>query len=853
MKVTSVAQPCILRPSYGVQTRYIDDLAYYVAEHSDPQFELELAADVPMELRAGHYEFTFSGTVASGSLTAPCLYIDYGSGYSEGEGNQLYLTWKGGSFWTGTILLTGKSRHIRFDPSIDVFESASLGVTVRKVGGARPFLYSLARSSYRAVLPKAMRQRMAQAGVTQSIAAQLMRPAKGAQIEGQPTAAASTMQLPMGLSEDYWARISSAKGGRHPQFGAISARKATDNTPAFKPIAYYLPQMHPFPENDAWWGRGFTEWTNVSKAVAQFRGHYQPKLPGELGFYDLRVPETMARQIELAKLYGLHGFCFYYYWFGGKRLLEKPVEMFLDHQGDDAFDMPFCLCWANENWTRRWDGAEHEVLMAQTHTPDDHLGVIDDLIRHFRDKRYITVEGRPVILLYRPMIIPDLDEMLTIWRKRAVEMGFPGLFIVATNSFGFDAPEDHGFDALCGFPPHGLNASLANYKMEMINSNYSGWIFEYAEVVDVESQRLSAKQKEPARDAAYFPGLMVAWDNEARKPEKGNVFHDSTPALYRQWLARAAETTAQMNPPDRRFLFINAWNEWAEGAYLEPDRRFGYGYLAATADVVREMAADKPALQALAQKTNKAVRKSDTAVCLHLFYPEMIEEFAALLKAAKKQLPFDLLLTVPDTWTVADTRTAITKLKPTRLIPCPNRGRDVLPFLTTLREGLAMGYTTGCKLHSKKSPQHNDGDAWRHRLVDGLLGPAALKTVAAEFQPRTEIAIAAPEGEFAAMSVEFVMQDNLQHSREVLSALGHPEAPMDEFVAGTMFWFRFAALEPMAALGYTESRFGPEIGQLDGTLAHAFERIFVPYVKAAGHSVLRYPLAEQNRKEETSI
>lgn len=849
--------PCQLFPSHGIRKENVGGRQLYIAEHSDPQLELHSRPGVVLRLGAGEYEFSFSGSPQSGNIVAPCIYVDYGQGYEEGDGNHLYLTWLGDQRWSGRMIILGKTRCVRLDPSVDVFESYDLTLTVRKVSSLGPMVYSAARRGFRTFVPGSIRRAMTRAGVTQRIAANIVsvstRDAEGRRfLQGS---AETSGNLPVGLSDDYWARISSAKGGRHAQYGAIAAQPATANPPAFLPIAYYLPQMHPFPENDAWWGRGFTEWTNVSKAVAQFRGHYQPKLPGELGFYDLRVPETMARQIELARLYGLHGFCFYYYWFGGKRLLEKPLDMFLSRK-DAAFDFPFCLCWANENWTRRWDGAEHEVLMAQTHTREDHLGVIDDLITYFRDDRYIKVDGKPVVLIYRPLIIPDLDDMLAQWRERARECGFPDIYVVATNSFGFDAPEQHGFDALCGFPPHGLTANPINYKIEKINSNYDGWVFDYAEVVDTEGQRLAdLKPASPRRKkapAAYFPGLMVAWDNEARKPERGNVFHASTPALYRTWLDHAAQATMRINPPDRRFVFINAWNEWAEGAYLEPDRLFGYGYLAATADVVRDLSADKAAIQAIARRMNRAERKADAVICLHLFYPEMIEEFAARIKAARRQMPVDVILTVPDTWTPEDARRAVAKLKPIRFLPGPNRGRDVLPFLSALQAGLDMGYTIGCKLHSKKSPQRLDGDGWRHRLVDGLLGAEALGRIRSGFLADDSRAIAAPAGEFVPMTDEYLMQDNMRQSRDLLSALGHPAAPLDEFVAGTMFWFRFAALAPMAALGYTDARFGPELGQLDGTLAHAFERVFVAFVKADGKTVLRYKLSTDLPEEEPS-
>jgi lipopolysaccharide biosynthesis protein len=395
-----------------------------------------------------------------------------------------------------------------------------------------------------------------------------------------------------------------------------------------------------------------------------------------------------------------------------------------------------------------------------------------------------------------------------------------------------------------------------NFQLEKINSRYEGWVFDYAEVVDVEHDKLEAAQDRHAggkgRSASHYPGVMVAWDNEARKPEKGNVFHDSRPSLYRKWLASAADATIRMNPAEERFVFINAWNEWAEGAYLEPDRRFGYGCLAATADVLREASADKDAIRALAARSNHGTRRADTAICLHIYYPEMIGEFVEAIAAARRQLPIDVILTIPDTWTLADAQDAVARLEPVRVIPSPNRGRDVLPFLLAMREGLRLGYKFGCKVHSKKSPQLSDGDAWRRRLIDGLLCPDALTAVKAGLQKNKRIVLAAPAEEFAGMADDYVMQDNMRRSRELMSSLGFADAPMDEFVAGTMFWFRFSALEPMARLACNESHFGPELGQLDGTLAHAFERVFVPFAKASGGEIDRYDISRQSRKQEST-
>jgi glycosyltransferase involved in cell wall biosynthesis/2-polyprenyl-3-methyl-5-hydroxy-6-metoxy-1,4-benzoquinol methylase len=344
-------------------------------------------------------------------------------------------------------------------------------------------------------------------------------------------------------------------------------------------IAFYLPQFHPIPENDAWWGKGFTEWTNVTKAVPQFQGHYQPRLPDALGYYDLRLKEVQREQIRLAKKYGFYGFCYHHYWFGGKRLLERPFQQVLD---DPSLDFPFCICWANENWTRRWDGHDDEVLIGQNHSPEDDIAFIADLEPALRDPRYIRVEGRPLLIVYRAHLLPDPHATADRWRQFCRDRGLPEVYLVAAQTFGHKDPAEVGFDAAVAFPPHHNPGVIA--PVEFYNPEFQGKAFDLPALV---SKAESGYEDGSSFD--FFPTVMPSWDNEARRPGQGRVFVGASPALYGRWLSSACSAAMGAQAPDKRIVFVNAWNEWAEGAYLEPDRRYGFAYLQATAKVLSSL------------------------------------------------------------------------------------------------------------------------------------------------------------------------------------------------------------------------------------------------------------------------
>jgi hypothetical protein len=341
-----------------------------------------------------------------------------------------------------------------------------------------------------------------------------------------------------------------------------------------KALAFYLPQYHPIPENDEWWGTGFTEWHNVTRARPLFDGHYQPHLPGELGFYDLRVPEVREAQAELARTHGVHGFVYYHYWFKGRRLLERPFAEVLK-SGQPNF--PFALCWANEEWTRGWDSQTGHVLMRQEFSERDDRTHIRYLIEAFKDPRYITIDGRPLMLIYRPTLLPDLKRTSEIWRTEVQKAGFPDLYLCWVESWGAppggQGPEPFGLDASVGFMP--VQGDRLHPPLETLRGHR---ILDYESAAEWAMGLLESPWKR-------FPSVMVGWDNTARRARGATIYHGATPERYEHWLKVTADALTDVRA-EENYLFILAWNEWAEGNHLEPDQRYGRAFLEATRSVL---------------------------------------------------------------------------------------------------------------------------------------------------------------------------------------------------------------------------------------------------------------------------
>ena len=363
-----------------------------------------------------------------------------------------------------------------------------------------------------------------------------------------------------------------------PDYEEFDPAVRAGRNPRAKVIAYYLPQFHATPENDAFWGTGFSEWRNVARGLPRFKGHLQPRLPRDLGYYDLSAGDTYRRQIEMAAAAGIHAFCFYYYWFNGQRVLDRPVEAML---ADPTLDFPFTLMWANENWTRTWDGAESEVLLAQDYRPEDDVALIDDWARHFADPRYMRVDGRPLFFLYRPGAIPDAAARIATWRKLLARRHGLEPVMVMVQGFGDTDPRLYGLDGAIEFPPHKLAADIKpiNQKLDFYDPGFAGHVIDYDAVVE-------AAAAEPVPDYPLIRCSVPSWDNEARRPGRGYCLHGATPAKFTGWMRQSIDFATENPFFGETIVAVNAWNEWAEGAYLEPDVHHGGAYLNALSRAV---------------------------------------------------------------------------------------------------------------------------------------------------------------------------------------------------------------------------------------------------------------------------
>lgn len=361
-----------------------------------------------------------------------------------------------------------------------------------------------------------------------------------------------------------------------------------------KVIAFHLPQFHAIPENDQWWGEGFTEWTNVRKARPIYPGHYQPRIPAEGRYYNLLDPDVLEWQANLAKTYGLHGFCYYHYWFNGKQLLQRPVEQLLERGRPD---FPFCLAWANEPWTRVWDGGEKHVLMPQAYGSDDEWREhVRYLIKAFSDPRYIRVRDKPMLLIYRTTAIRDMQPMLDVWNEEVLGAGLPGIHLVSMATGHVPDPRLHLFDAFADFEP----LLTTSYKLSKGARRREKWLKRFTELrwaIFRHANRTSLSYdyatvwrtiERRTLPPHHYPGAFVDWDNSPRRGrDQALIMRNFDKSAFERGINAQIRKARNVGAP---FLFMNAWNEWAEGTYLEPDEGRGLFFLETIRDALRASA-----------------------------------------------------------------------------------------------------------------------------------------------------------------------------------------------------------------------------------------------------------------------
>jgi len=577
--------------------------------------------------------------------------------------------------------------------------------------------------------------------------------------------------------------------------------------PAAKParlICFYLPQFHPIPENDAWWVKGFTEWTNVRRARPQLARHYQPHVPGELGYYDLRDTTVQRRQIELAKLYGIEGFCFYFYWFAGNRLLETPVRNYLS---DPSLDLPFCLCWANENWSRRWDGRDHDVLIAQNHSPEDDLAFIKHVAQYMCDPRYIRVDGKPLLLVYRPNLLPEPRATSARWREWCRENGLGEIHLAYTQSFESDDPEDYGFDAAIEFPPN--NSSLPSLTEHYrTNADFLGRIYDWPTLVE---HSVSC----PPKPYTLYRGLCPSWDNTARRGVSGTIWVNSTPAQFTRWATSAIrETKKRFDKPDQRLVFVNAWNEWAEGTHLEPDQRYGYAWL----ESLRVASACNPDINQMTISDATSI-----AIAIDTRQPTGLERILAACQA----IPRKHCLFVTSSQSGDNFVRCLLEASGQEYIlnVAPDNDHDPVPLLRWLPMLGEQGYEFVLSLRTSLADSNDKA------MLPEVLQGDFIEQALARFAVDATLGMLCPEDQ------RLAAPQMVAHTlRQVGSRLGLDREEINNLQAwrGQAFIARMAALAPLASLAFSTENFEPSSAGYVPALPEAIERALALSPVAAG-------------------
>ncbi len=666
-------------------------------------------------------------------------------------------------------------------------------------------------------------------------------------------------------------------------------------------VAFYLPQYYQTEYNDAWWGKGFTEWTNVASATPVFENHYQPRIPADMGFYDTTAPGTIEKQVTLAKQFGISSFCFYHYWFNGERLLDKPLAQFMDLN----LGFPFLISWANENWTANWDGGDRQVLKEQLYEPGFETRFIQDSLPILTHEDYLCDNGVPILVVYRPEDFPTPKENIARLRESAINLGLKGLRILAVKSFGTSDPREIGADGLIELPPLHFSHASSTQPIKLLK-NWNGGL------LDMGRTALSSVNRDH-EDFRLYRGVMPSWDNTPRRNLDSTVFVGESPELFRLWLAHQIiwEKAEASIRGDKKMVFINAWNEWAEGAHLEPDKKYGLDWLQAAKDA-RDLSDANPDIHllksAIWSEANKFENGSNDGLAgsperlLSLGYVKAVinllkddltgkklflaaksyitrrftthpkvwypaankilpagkdfsdwskllihahihyEEFFGDLTSQIKTFPTDVK------WIISSSsREILDKLRSqvasenVRFVEVVNRGRNFGALFQAAKEFGTQNYIL--HVHSKKSPHMDKARArnWSNTLWSGLLDVDKVKYVLGLMESEPEVELFFPTVEQELPSIGYSWTTNVNQAIFLCRKLHIPFLNVKfPYPAGGMFLARRSLLDLLLSLNMTLDEMPAEPLPLDGSLAHAIERLvgYLPFVRGKKQLVL---------------
>jgi lipopolysaccharide biosynthesis protein len=623
-------------------------------------------------------------------------------------------------------------------------------------------------------------------------------------------------------------------------------------TPQVKAIAFYLPQFHCIPENDEWWGKNFTEWTNTKKAMPRFKAHYQPREPhDDYGYYNLTNIDILVKQTALAKQHGIYGFCFYYYWFSGKRLLEKPLDLFIQHP---EIDINFCLCWANESWTRRWDGRNKDILIEQEYLDDDPDNFILEIKKYVMDKRYIRIGGIPIILVYNPSDVNNIKDVFIKWRKQAERIGIGRINIFTCNTNGYTAETlnlEDSVDGMVEFPPHNLPRNLVENDVNFTGKKdgLTAHIYDYKELVsEIKKDLIIRRKKKKINVIPEYRTCILGWDNTARKKDNFCTFAGFSLKSFYEWVSIISAESEKYSAP---FIFVNAWNEWSEGTYLEPDKKYGYAWINTFSKAICGLPLHNrsPIEQKDTKRINSnLIENGEINICVqvHLYYMELIDEIIKHLNYIP--FPFHCYISTDTDEKVKIIENIFNKkcknANKVYVERFENRGRDVAPFVEQMKKYINK-YEFILHIHSKKSLKNLDkhGNNWRKYLYKHLLGSTDnIYRIFNDFMSDKNLGLVfsvyPPIKPFMLWAGGTYSQQGTENVINFLKRLGiemnFGEKPY--FPAGNMFWARTKSIEKVFNSNINKNDFPDENGQKDLTIAHAIERSWVYIVQNQGYS-----------------